>query len=314
MAGDREKILDKLKKLQAHADSAAKIGSEAEAQAFAAMVQKMIAQHNIDKAELTAEDREAEDIANPIEQVRVVGIRVRKVRVAWLEALASAVAYAHFCEIGITRHSSQVWFIGRRTQAEMGAKVYVQLAEAAEAIADKEYVKHFHACRKAGRVEAARGFRPSFLDGFTSRLAKRYHMLMAELEAEAARKQGAMVLFKDERAQVTDFVNAVFDGSHLEVKALTQLDPRWDLTHRPTVRKAWQQGARWALLRGKKTPVLVSLHMTNLDASRAFEKERMPDARRNTKHHGDGYKAGFRAADALDLGVARADQQSALKP
>jgi hypothetical protein len=38
----KDKIIDKIKKLKAHATSAEKIGSEAEAQSFAAMMQKQV--------------------------------------------------------------------------------------------------------------------------------------------------------------------------------------------------------------------------------------------------------------------------------
>lgn len=44
---DREKILEKLRKLQAHADSAAEIGNEAEAEAFAAKVQELLTAYKI---------------------------------------------------------------------------------------------------------------------------------------------------------------------------------------------------------------------------------------------------------------------------
>ena len=39
---DTERIIDKVRKLQAHADSAAEIGSEEEAEAFAAKVQELL--------------------------------------------------------------------------------------------------------------------------------------------------------------------------------------------------------------------------------------------------------------------------------
>ena len=64
MAQD-EKLIDKLKKIKAHADSAEKIGNEEEAYAFAAMLQKLLAKHNLDMSQIEWEEKK-QQATNPI--------------------------------------------------------------------------------------------------------------------------------------------------------------------------------------------------------------------------------------------------------
>jgi hypothetical protein len=48
----QEKILDKLGKIKAHMESAQEIGNEAEAQAFAAMLQSLLLKHKLEMTDI----------------------------------------------------------------------------------------------------------------------------------------------------------------------------------------------------------------------------------------------------------------------
>jgi 1,6-anhydro-N-acetylmuramate kinase len=53
----QEKILEKLGKIKAHMESAQEIGNEAEAQAFASMLQNLLTKHKLEMTDITPRGR-----------------------------------------------------------------------------------------------------------------------------------------------------------------------------------------------------------------------------------------------------------------
>ncbi len=113
-----EKIIDKIRKLHAHAQSAEKIGSEAEAQAFAQMVNQLLNKHRLELTDIQFEERRKNE---PVEQAEInfrehgdtfrgkkVEWKQKKVRVEWIERLAGIVARAHSCEILVVERSNRL--------------------------------------------------------------------------------------------------------------------------------------------------------------------------------------------------------------
>ena len=194
---DREKILDKLIKIKAHAESAAKIGSEAEAEAFAAMLQQLLLRHKIDMTDLEIEKEEAEE---PVDKYTIdwQDVKVRGARIAWIERLAGIVARAYFCRILVHPNSSRITLVGRKSDAAVAEFMIVTLVRAAEQLARKEYGKVFRMDKYA-----ARGFMPSFLKSFTVRIAERI-----EDERRTASTSTSTALVRINRAEsaVTDFM------------------------------------------------------------------------------------------------------------
>lgn len=172
----QEKLLDKLAKLKAMADSAKAIGSEAEAQAFAEKLQQMLLDHDLKMTDIEFSDRDRDE---PIEERMIdyskfPDVKVRGARVQWMETLAAVIAKAHFCQIMVLPNSSRLGLIGRASHIAVAEFMIVTLQRAAESIADKEYVRYFYECRDRGDVTQARGFRAAFLMGFITRLKIRY--------------------------------------------------------------------------------------------------------------------------------------------
>lgn len=99
---DRDKIIEKLAKLRAHAESADKIGSTQEAEAFAAMLQKLLNKHKLEMTDIEFQQEEQDE---PVEQhpVNWQDVKVRSTRVAWIEQLAIIITRAHFCRMQIGR-------------------------------------------------------------------------------------------------------------------------------------------------------------------------------------------------------------------
>ena len=123
---DREKILEKLQKIKAHAESAEKIGSQAEAEAFAAMFQQLLLKHKISATEVEVEQLERDE---PVDKFQVdwQDIRVRSTRIAWIERLAGIVARAYFCRILVHPRSSNITIVGRKSDAAIAEYMLVTL-------------------------------------------------------------------------------------------------------------------------------------------------------------------------------------------
>jgi hypothetical protein len=137
------------------------------------------------------------------------GIKLRKTRIDWIEQLASVVAWGHYCRILVHPGTSMVTFVGKETDARTAAQVYEKLFNAAESIADKEYVKFFYDQKKLGDQTKARGFRTSFLIGFCRRIGQRYAEYVEALKNYYAHDQKALVVIKDSRQKVDEWMKDV---------------------------------------------------------------------------------------------------------
>ncbi len=183
-------MIEKIKKMQAMYSEGSGT-EEAEAQAFAAAVHRMVTEHKIGLTELEMESLDTTDPISvefvPISKYIEKKLRVRTQRVKWMEDLATLVAQNHYCFCYIAKGTSRVAFMGRRSDREAAEEMYLFLAKSAESIADREYVKFFKEMDRLNEVERARGFRISFLRGFVQRLTKKYwEVKTAMLESQTS--------------------------------------------------------------------------------------------------------------------------------
>lgn len=204
---DRERVLDKLKKMYRHAKSAEAIGSEAEAQAFAAKVQELLSRHKIDMSEV---EYQKLDETDPILWRYVdfdsANVPIRTRRVEWQENIADVVCQAYFCKLVLASKGSGLHFVGRGSDAEAAEQVFLYLIRVASNLADKAYVRFFFEARAAGNVRLARGFRASYLRGFAGRLTERFSEERERMRQEAAASQLALVRLTDALEQARDHV------------------------------------------------------------------------------------------------------------
>lgn len=182
-----ESILDKIKKLQLHADSAKNIGSHEEAAAFAAKVAELLLKYNLDMADIKLADSSTieEDISKGLFNPADHGIKQRKTRVEWQEMLASSVARAHFCRILVGRGMNTMAMVGRPHNREVASWLLGVLIRDLEFSADKAYVKFFYECKADGDVTKARGYRASWLSGAVSAIRGRLDAWRADLPEES---------------------------------------------------------------------------------------------------------------------------------
>ena len=174
-----ERALDKIRKIKAMMEGAK---SEGEAQTFAAMMQRMMLQHNIDMTDIEVERMEAEE---PVEEhwFNPDGrdAKSKRTRSYWIEDLAAIIARAHFCDIAVNERTNNIMLIGRKSNIEVAEFMVVTLARLVHKMALREWWKEWR--RRGGdesyeRNRAVRGellgFRPAYVKSFTQRLAERY--------------------------------------------------------------------------------------------------------------------------------------------
>lgn len=179
----KEQIIDKLRKLRAHQKSAEQIGSEDEAQAFAAAFKRILDNHKLDMSDIEWEEEKKQPIVRVYVSHKAAGLKTSKVRVAWMLDLARQIGIAHQCAILWGRSTRDFWFVGHQISAEAAREVYGYMVKVAETLAEKEYVKFFYKCKnELGDVRLARGYKQGFLFGFTGRLRQRYEEELKKLE------------------------------------------------------------------------------------------------------------------------------------
>lgn len=178
---DLKAITEKVKKLMRKARSAEAIGSQAEAEAFAAKAQELLLRH---KLSLGNVDLDALEDADPIIEADVdpstIGTRRKKTRVRgksrWVGQLANVVAHAYFCRVYTYTCSANVAFIGRTSDREVAVDVFTRLVAFAADASYDAYCKLFYANGASG---VGANFNAEFHRGFRFALAERFAAIRA---------------------------------------------------------------------------------------------------------------------------------------
>jgi hypothetical protein len=197
---DREKLLDRVRKLHAKAESARALGNDAEALAFAAGVQKMLAKYRLDMSELEMQTFER---LEPIDKSYVYGDK-RKARVAWAELLASVVARAHYCRILVVSGSDTIVLVGRPTDRAVAEFVFTTLRRTADENSDRD-ARAFRRQQRAtfgATTGQAKDFRAAWLNAFVNRIAQRYDEERAAMQQEATAAGTSLVRLSNALADV----------------------------------------------------------------------------------------------------------------
>jgi hypothetical protein len=171
----QEKLLDKLAKIQAHADSAREIGSEAEAEAFAQMLQQLMLKHKIAMSDIQFADLDKDEpIGHHRMDYQKGGIPLKRARSQWLEQLASIIARAHFCRILVRSGSNRISLVGRESDRAVAEYTFMVLARSIMKLSNKAYDQYYYQCEKTGDTHQAKGYKHSFINAFVSRLRERF--------------------------------------------------------------------------------------------------------------------------------------------
>jgi hypothetical protein len=233
---DQEKLLDKLGKLKRMADGAELLGNEEEAQAFAAMLQRLLIKHKLQMSDVQYDAHLKEE---PVEEFPCGGgkfvckgkqrfyekypdVEVVARRIEWIENLAGVIAQAYSCRILIVKGRSTVYFVGRKSDVQIVEYMFITLQRTAEKIAHSEYKKFRHQMRKldgggGAFLHRTHGFKGSFLEGFVMRLMQRLNEEKRKMEQD----NSGMALMRINKEALA--VNQYIDDKYKDKKPATSL-------------------------------------------------------------------------------------------
>ncbi len=197
----RSKVMDRLKKLMRHEESARDAGSFEEAEAFAGKVHQLLLQHKISMSEIDLEAIEDDD---PMGQStwRAVDHDVghSSKRSWWKERLAGTVARAHFCRLLVMTGSNTVFFVGRESDRDVTSFTYTYLIKQIERHSEKEYCRAYaQNVREHGNLEGRGmtvGYKASWIEGAINSLAKRFREERTVVE-ETSTTANALICLAD---------------------------------------------------------------------------------------------------------------------
>lgn len=250
---NRDKALDKVRKLIAYEESARSIGSIVEAAASAVLIQNLLYEHDFKLDEL----EEPPPVEEPIESV-IIAETGRKQRIAWKEDLADDIATSFFSKILVHTGSDKITFVGTPSNAQVAMQAFKYLCWLGEEICKKEYriwkvtrslkekiLDHYKeggrfACeipwaildgpvegiadwcienwdigcvRQAVLPAISRSWKRSFMIGYGAKIGKRLKENRHRLEQAEVLNPTALVYVRRDEVRVSDFVSEVSTGS-----------------------------------------------------------------------------------------------------
>lgn len=180
------KVLERIKKLHAMAESAREVGSLAEADSFMEAVEKTLAAHNMEMSMLSIN---LKDFNDPMDSTFVNATtsarHPKRRRERWSLTIADAVAKAHFCGYLPVHGWSQVFFCGRKSNVWVAQKMMEYLRDTAlrlgiEAYLEEEQRRH----REYGSANGAAQYKWNWFEGFADEVAHRYERMRAAINSD----------------------------------------------------------------------------------------------------------------------------------
>lgn len=207
-------VMRKLGKIKAHMESAKAIGSEAEAQNFARILNELLMKHNMEMTEI---EWDAEIKDEPVDRHPVGGgvdyrtgtykdypdVEIKRRRCEWSENLMSFIAKTYGCSFLLNAGSSRLTIVGRKSNAAIVDYMYITMYRTIESLSWKEYKTARNKLKwsqmklglEAGEVNYGElsGFRASWIDGFVDRIRQ---LLQDEVQKQAEAPNGSTALMR----------------------------------------------------------------------------------------------------------------------
>lgn len=136
-------IIEKLRKLIAHEQSARSIGSLPEAEAFATKIQELLDEHKLSMDEIDYATREVDE---PIDWEPVEANEINhkenyghtRLKIHWQQQIAQAIAEANSCQlVNCAGNKGKIFFVGRTTDRQLCKMLYLYLVELGEELCEK---------------------------------------------------------------------------------------------------------------------------------------------------------------------------------
>lgn len=191
-------VIEKIQKLIAHSKSAATIGNQAEAEAFAAKASRLLVEHKLSMSDVERDEEERDDPFGYEDVLNGYGCVPQ-----WRMVLAGAIARSMFCSVLYRPGKNLIIFVGRGKDRRAAIDMYQYLAFTAKKLAKEELKK----AKKEGRYNPAikdihwvQSYTLGFSVGIKERLLADFRVLEARPEGNALvlRSQVALRNYMDD--------------------------------------------------------------------------------------------------------------------
>lgn len=196
-------IIEKIKKLMAHAESAKAMGSIAEAEAFAAKVQKLLNEYNLSRADITEDEARAEIIHDEM-PAKVPGIGGRS-----SFDVMSVIARFNWCKAYTMGNASNNKMIIVGSPENIGVCRYIHsVVMNAFLNVGKEKYKEY--CAQTTSPVGKDTFMRTFLKGCADGL---YAKFKAERDEFEKSNQNSTAIIRTNDIVISDYVSQTWGGS-----------------------------------------------------------------------------------------------------
>lgn len=190
------KVIDRIRKLLAQAESAGEIGSQAEAETFAAAAQDLALEHGISLLDVTEEERKRTFVREKVDRPYK-----RRRAPLWQDELHHTISYAFNVVALVVPGTNVLFFAGTETDTTLAKVVYLRLCDFA--IAERDRV------RRAHPKPLPKRFSETFFTGFN--LALWCRVRERRKAFEAVQGDGALVRVDNIRTEVNDWLREELD-------------------------------------------------------------------------------------------------------
>ena len=204
-----KKLVQRIGKLKAKADSARNLGNLKEAESFAQKTTELLAKHK-----LTITDVEYTHLQKiePVEEQEVrgpdFGVVNKRQRNPWQQELASVLAQHNSCRILATTGSNMITFVGRLSDREIAVYLFCSLVMQLHAIADEKWAE---GKRLYGNMP--KGWYRSWLMGATVGIGQKLDEMKWALEDEAHRTGKGHALVRLTGKAVDQYIDQMYTGN-----------------------------------------------------------------------------------------------------
>lgn len=200
-----DKILDKLAKLKARAEGEKRIGETAAAEAFAAMINKLLLEHELSETDIPLAP-EVDPIIEHLVRPQDHDIKFTNVRIGWQERLAGIVARAHLCRHLVSTGTNYITFVGTKSHVMVAEYAYVTLVRTAARLSYYAMKKYYREhCDEPGFT--IDNYRAAWLRGFISRISERFdEVRRQEMEATGS-SSTALIRLSEQLTRASQYLD-----------------------------------------------------------------------------------------------------------
>lgn len=217
---NRERLIERLRKLKAQHEGEKKIGNMEAAESAAALFHDLLVKYKIEEAEL-GDNEAGESIDTTIFDWTAYGFKHRVRPNVWTVRLASTICEAYGCKIMVnTRNPNILYIVGKRSTFDVVSIVLPMLRRAAEELAASGYNRAYAEAQANFRKDLLVDYTKNFLMGFTFRLRVRFDEIAARRASAAA--QNALVVISNDLIAANEEVKRQANGSFNMNQAVRQ--------------------------------------------------------------------------------------------